>query len=103
VFYTRGKSLVFYAYDLDKQPGVRNASTFQAWGRSGPDNQQVLSLGIFYQDSAAKKRWVLKFDDPRTLEQIQTVFVTVEPNGGSHKPSGKPLLFASLKIEPNHP
>lgn len=103
VFYTRGKSLLFYAYDLDKQPGVKNASTFQAWGRSGPDNQQVLNLGIFYQDSGAKKRWVLKFDDPRTLEQIQAVFVTVEPNGGSHKPSGKPLLFASLKIEPNHP
>jgi len=103
VFYTKGKSLIFYAYDLDQQPGVKNASTFQAWGRSGPDNQQVLNLGVFYQDTAAKKRWVLKFDDPRTLEQIQTVFVTVEPNGGSHKPSGKPLLFASLKIEPNHP
>ena len=103
VFYTRGKSLIFYAYDLDKQPGVKNASTFQAWGRSGPDNQQVSNLGIFYQDSTAKKRWVLKFDDPRTLEQIHAVFVTVEPNGGSHKPSGKPLLFASLKIEPNHP
>jgi putative zinc finger protein len=103
VFYTRGKSLIFYAYDLDKQPGAKNASTFQAWGRSGSDNQQVLNLGIFYQDSAAKKRWVLKLDDPRTLEQIQTVFVTVEPSGGSHKPSGKPLLFASLKIEPNHP
>ncbi len=103
VFYTRGRSLIFYAYDLDKQPGVKNASTFQAWGRSGPDNQQVLNLGIFYQDSGAKKRWVLKFDDPRTLEQIQAVFVTVEPNGGSHKPSGRPLLFASLKIEPNHP
>jgi hypothetical protein len=103
VFYTRGKSLIFYAYDLDKQPGVKNASTFQAWGRSGPDNQQVSNLGVFYQDSAAKKRWVLKFGDPRTLEQIQAVFVTVEPNGGSHKPSGKPLLFASLKIEPNHP
>jgi hypothetical protein len=103
VFYTKGKSLVFYAYDLDRQPGVKDASTFQAWGQSGPDRQQVLSLGIFYQDGAAKKRWVLKFDDPRALEQINTVFVTVEPHGGSHKPSGKPLLFASLKIEPNHP
>lgn len=103
VFYTKGKSLVFYAYDLDQQPGVKNAGTFQAWGQSGPDRQQVLSLGIFYQDSAAKKRWVLKFDDPRMLEQINAVFVTVEPHGGSHKPSGKPLLFASLRIDPNHP
>jgi len=103
IFYTKGKSLIFYAYDLDQQPGVRNAGTFQAWGQSGPDQQQALSLGVFYQDSAAKKRWVLKSDDPQALEQINAVFVTVEPNGGSHKPTGKPLLFASLKIEPNHP
>jgi hypothetical protein len=103
VFYTKGKSLIFYAYDLDQQPGVRNASTFQAWGRGGADKQQALSLGIFYQDSGAKKRWVLKFEDPRALEHIDAVFVTVEPKGGSQKPSGKPLLFASLKIEPNHP
>lgn len=103
VFYTKGKSLIFYAYDLGQQPGVKNASSFQAWGQSGPDRQQVLNLGIFYQDSTAKKRWVLKFDDPRALEEINAVFVTVEPHGGSHKPSGKRLLFASLRIEPNHP
>ncbi len=103
IFYTRGKSLIFYAYDLDQQPGARNATTFQAWGQSGADRQQVLSLGIFYQDGVAKKRWVLKFDDPHTLEQINAVFVTVEPRGGSHKPSSRPLLFASLRIDPNHP
>jgi hypothetical protein len=103
VFYTKGKSLVFYAYDLNQQAGVKNASTFQAWGRRGPDREQALNLGIFYQDNTAKKRWVLKFDDPKTLEQIDAVFVTVEPNGGSHKPSGKPLLFAYLKVDPNHP
>jgi anti-sigma factor RsiW len=104
VFYTKGKSLVFYAYDLDQQPGaVRNAKTFQAWGRRGGDMQEALSLGIFFQDNAAKKRWVLKFDDAKSLEQIDAVFVTVEPNGPSHKPSGKPLLFAYLKIDPNHP
>ncbi len=103
VFYTKGKSLVFYAYDLDEQSGAKNASTFQAWGQNGPDRQQVLNLGIFYQDSVAKKRWVLKVDDPRTLDQINAVFVTVEPQGGSRKPSGRSLLFASLRIEPNHP
>jgi len=103
IFYTKGKSLVFYAYDLDQQPGVKNASTFQAWGQSGPDRQRAIDLGIFYQDSAAKKRWVLKFDNPRKLDQINAVFVTVEPRGGSHKPDGKALLFAALRIEPNHP
>ena len=103
VFYTKGKSLIFYAYDLDQQAGVRNAATFQVWGRRGPEKQQALSLGIFFEDNVAKNRWVLKVDDSKALEQIDAVFVTVEPNGGSHKPSGKPLLFASLRIEPNHP
>jgi Putative zinc-finger len=103
VFYTKGKSLIFYAYDLDQQTNVKSASTFQAWGRRGADKDQALDLGIFFEDNAAKKRWVLKFDNPRALEQIDAVFVTVEPNGGSHKPSGKPLLFAYLKVDPNHP
>ena len=103
VFYTKGKSLVFYAYDLDQQRGLKNAASFQAWGSRGTNWKQAQSLGIFYEDSAAKKRWVLRFDDPRTLAQIDTVFVTVEPSGGSHKPSGQRLLFAYLKIDPNHP
>jgi hypothetical protein len=103
VFYTKGKSLIFYAYDLDQEAGVRTSSTFQAWGQRGPSRREALNLGIFYQDNAAKKRWVLKFDDSKTLEQINAVFVTVEPSGGSVKPSGNPLLFAYLKIEPNHP
>jgi hypothetical protein len=103
VFYTKGKSLIFYAYDLDAQPGPRDASSFQAWGRRGPDKQQALNLGIFYEDNASKKRWVLKAEDPKTLEDIDAVFVTVEPNGGSHRPSGKQLLFAYLRVSPNHP
>jgi hypothetical protein len=103
VFYTRGKSLIFYAYDLDQEPEIKNASTFQAWGQRGANRGQELSLGIFYEDNASKKRWVLKLDDPKMLAQIDAVFVTLEPHGGSHKPSGKPLLFAYLKTDPNHP
>jgi anti-sigma factor RsiW len=103
VFYTKGKSLVFYAYDLDQQAGVRNPRAFQAWGRRGPDRRQAANLGIFYEDDTAKKRWVVKFDDAKTLEQIDAVFVTIEPKGGSNRPSGNPLLFTYLKIEPNHP
>jgi hypothetical protein len=103
VFYTSGKSLIFYAYDLDQQPGIQRASTFQAWGRRGPDRDHAVNLGILYQDNANKKRWVLKSDNPKTLAQIDAVFVTVEPNGGSSHPSGKPLLFAYLRIQPNHP
>jgi hypothetical protein len=103
VFYTKGRSLIFYAYDLDQQPEVKTARAFQAWGRRGPDRQAALNLGIFYEDNVSKKRWVLKNNDSRTLDQIDAVFVTVEPTGGSHKPSGKPLLFAYLRVDPNHP
>ena len=103
VFYTKGKSLIFYAYDLDLQTGVKNPTTFQAWGRRGPDRRQALNLGVFYEDSISKKRWIVKCDDPRTLAQIDGVFVTIEPNGGSSKPSGKSLLFAYLRVDPNHP
>jgi hypothetical protein len=103
VFYTKGKSLIFYAYDLTDVPGYRNASTFQAWGWRGPDRTQALNLGIFYEDNVAKKRWVLKFNDAKTLQKIDAVFVTVEPHGGSEKPSGEPHLFAYLKVNANHP
>jgi len=103
VFYTKGKSLVFYAYDLDQQPGVKLASTFQAWGRKGIDQQHDINLGMFYQDDQNKKRWILKSNDPTTLAQIDAVFVTVEPPGESSKPSGKPLLFTYLRLMPNHP
>jgi hypothetical protein len=103
VFYTKGKRLIFYAFDLDAQTGLQNARSFQAWGRRGPDRQEARSLGIFYEDNVSKKRWVLKADDPQSLEDIDAVFVTVEPNGGSQHPSGKQLLFAYLRISPNHP
>jgi hypothetical protein len=103
VFYTKGKSLIFYAFDLDRQPGVKEAS-FQAWAREGSDKAQPISLGIFYVDSEANRRWALKADDPKALAQINSVFVTVEPKGGSLKPTGKPLLYAYLRTEtPNHP
>jgi hypothetical protein len=103
VFYTKAKSLIFYAYDLDQQAGIKSASTFQAWGRRGPDREQAVNLGILFQDNASKQRWVLKSNNAKTLAEIDAVFVTVEPNGGSHHPSGKPLLFAYLKVDPNHP
>lgn len=103
IFYTRGKRLVFYAYDLDAKHGVQEASTFQAWGRRGSNKQQALNLGVFYEDNASKKRWVLRADNPKSLEDIDAVFVTIEPDGGSQHPSGKQLLFAYLRIDPNHP
>ena len=100
IFYTKDRSLVFYGYDLDQQPGVKQSVAFQAWG-SGDDNQNV-SLGLFYQDDT-HKRWVLRFNDTKTLARLNKVFVTAEPRGGSTKPTGKPVLLAYLQVQPNHP
>jgi hypothetical protein len=100
LFYTRDRSLVFYGFDLEKQPGLKQAVAFQAWG-SGSDSHPV-NLGLFYQDDS-HKRWVLRFNDPKTLARMNMVFVTVEPPGGSNKPTGKQLLRAYLQIQPNHP
>jgi hypothetical protein len=106
VFYTQGKSLIFYAFDLDRQPGVVNANTFQVWGqKETAQGEQALpmNLGILYMDNESNRRWVMRFDDPKQLAEIDAVFVTVEPRGGSQKPTSKPFLYALLRNEVNHP
>jgi hypothetical protein len=106
VFYTQNKSLIFYAFDLEQQPGVKNASAFQVWGqRDGEvgEKSHPMNLGILYMDSETNRRWVLRWDDPKQLAEIDAVFVTVEPHGGSQKPTGKPFLYALLRKEANHP
>jgi len=106
VFYTQGKSLIFYAFDLDRQRGVVNASAFQVWGqKETPQGEQALplNLGILYMDNESNRRWVMRFDDPQRLAEIDAVFVTVEPRGGSRKPTSKPFLYALLRNEVNHP
>lgn len=103
IFYTKDKSLLFYAYDLDQQHGITKETAFQAWGRRDDDKKHDISLGLLYQDTANRKRWVLRFHDAKTIAKLDAVFVTVEPEGGSAKPSGKPLLFTYLRLNPNHP
>jgi hypothetical protein len=106
VFYTQNKSLIFYAFDLDRQPGVRNTSIFQVWGQKDAEltkQTRATNLGILYMDSETNRRWVLRLDDPKQLAEIDAVFVTVEPHVGSIKPTGKPLLYALLRKEANHP
>ena len=102
VFYTEGKSLIFYAFDFD-QKMVDAKFSFQAWGTRDGGNAQAKSLGIFYVDDKSQKRWVLKSEDPVLLSQIDSVFVTLEPAGGVKQPSGQKLLYAFLKNQANHP
>ncbi len=106
VFYTQNKSLIFYAFDLDHQAGVKNASIFQVWGQKDAEfseKARPMNLGILYMDSESNRRWVLRLDDEKHLAEIDAVFVTVEPHGGSPKPTGKPFLYALLRKEANHP
>src|SRR5260370_8769832 len=100
VFVTKGKSLIVYAYDVDQAEGIKNGSTFQAWGSLGPDREQALNLGVFYEDNVAKKRWIVRSDDAKTLQQIQAVFVTIDPKGGIVKRTRKPCLFSSVHTLP---
>jgi hypothetical protein len=100
VFYTKDRSLIFYGFDLDKQAGLKRDASFQVWG-SGSD-RPAISLGLFYQDDS-RKRWVLRCTDPKILTRLDMVFVTVEPPGGSTRPTGKQLLRAYLQIPSNHP
>jgi uncharacterized coiled-coil protein SlyX len=103
VFLTEGKSLVFYAFDLGDAKVVNAKQSFQAWGQREGAPSSAVNLGIFYLDDQAKKRWVLKFDKPEVLQQVEAVFVTVEPFGGRKQPSGEKLLYAYLRGQPNHP
>jgi hypothetical protein len=104
VFYTEGKSLVFYAYDLpSRRPSTKYA--FYAWGkRDGSGDVKVRNLGIFYNDDQTQKRWVLKITDPQVLSEIDSVFVTLEKTDGfGNSPTGKKLLSAYLGSPANHP
>ena len=101
IFYTKDRSLVFYGFDLDSHAGHKQNVAFQVWG-SGSDRTTPVNLGLFYQDDT-HKRWVLRCNDAKTLQRLDMVFVTVEPQGGSAKPTGKQLLRAYLQIQPNHP
>ena len=101
IFYTKDRSLIFYGFDLDSQASHKQNVSFQVWG-NGSDRTTPVSLGLFYQDDS-HKRWVLRCNDAKTLARLDMVFVTVEPPGGSTKPTGKQLLRAYLQIHPNHP
>jgi hypothetical protein len=102
VFFTEGKSLIFYAFDLGHKGNAEKVS-FQAWGQWEARDKIAKNLGVFRIDDAVQRRWVLKVDDPEKLKNINTLFVTVEPLGGTVRPTGKKLLYAYFGLQPNHP
>jgi hypothetical protein len=105
VFYTEGKSLVFYAYDLPARRRHATEYAFYAWGkRDGSGEAKVRNLGIFYNDDQSQKRWVLRVTNPNVLAEIDLVFVTLQKrDASSNIPTGKRLLSAYLGSPANHP
>lgn len=101
VYLVNHNLLVFYAFDLPNT-GHR-AVAFQAWGFRQPNSGTAESLGLFAMDNAKLNRWTLRVSDPQVLSRIDTLFVTIEPPGGSQSPRGTRLLLASLAGPPNHP
>jgi hypothetical protein len=104
IFYTEGKSLIFYAYDLADPRKVDAKVSFYAWGEHLGAEKPIRSLGIFHNDDVSDGRWVLTFDNPHVLAQINSVFVTVESSRKTiREPGGRRVLFAFLGDKPNHP
>jgi hypothetical protein len=102
VFLTEGKSLIFYAFDLNENRVANAKRTFEVWGQKEGKTSTTHSLGFLYVDDKAAKRWALKVENPELVKEIDTVFVTVEPANGSTKPSGQRMLYAYLG-DANHP
>jgi hypothetical protein len=97
VFYTEGKTtLILYAFDLNDQNTAKRNASFQVWGKRGPSQVPTHSLGLLQIDDQKQNRWVLRVEDSRILAEIDSVFVTVEPPGGSARPTGRQFLYAYL-------
>ncbi|MGB9070547.1 MAG: hypothetical protein WCC21_18410 [Candidatus Acidiferrales bacterium] len=104
VFYVEGKSLVFYAYDLDDSDQHKANVVFHVWGGNVGVKEITHSLGILKKDATGDSRWAMTFDDPGVLAEINSVFVTAEPaNKHADEPRGKKILYAYFGSAPNHP
>ena len=102
VFLTEGKSLTFYAFDLNEERVLDAKRYFQVWAVPEAGKNTSRSLGFLRMDAKAQGRWVLKVDSPELVGKINSVFVTVEPAAGGKQPSGQKMLYAYLG-EANHP
>jgi len=104
VFYVEGKSLVFYAYDLDDPRQFKGNVVFHVWGGQAGVKVVTHSLGILHKDDAGQNRWAMTFDDPNVLAHINSVFVTAESASKQYDaPHGKKILYAYFGSPANHP
>jgi|SRR5208282_2515816 len=102
VFLTEGKTLTFYAFDLNQDRGANPKRSFQVWAVPQTGGNTARSLGFLRVDASSQGRWVLRVENPELVSEISSVFVTVEPAAGGQQPSGQKMLYAYLG-EANHP
>jgi hypothetical protein len=100
VFLAEGKSLTFYAFDLDESANAKRQ--FHVWAALQTGTNSARSLGFLRVDSNAPGRWVLRVENPELVKELSSVFVTIEPTSGGNQPSGEKMLYAYLG-EANHP
>ena len=104
IFFTEGKSLLFYAYDLNPAKIQKADFQYRVWARKEGQDKQLRNLGVFYSDDKSQRRWVFKCTDPKVLNDIDSVFVTLDsPQGDPSHPHGPNLMYAYLRGQPNHP
>ena len=101
VFLNEGKSLSFYAFDLNEDRVVNAKRNFRVWAVPEANKSASRSLGYLQIDGKAQGRWMLKVDNPELVKNISSVFVTVEAAAGDKQPSGQKMLYAYLG-EANH-
>ena len=102
VFLTEGKSLTFYAFDLNEDLALHSKKSFQVWAVPEDKKNPAQSLGFLHADGSAHGRWVLTVEKPELVKQFNAVFVTVEPATGGPQPTGQKMLYALLG-EAKHP
>jgi hypothetical protein len=102
VFLAEGKSLTFYAFDLNEDKAANEKRSFQVWAALGTGNNSAHSLGFLRLDAKSQGRWVLDVENPELVKEISSVFVTIEPTVGGQQPDGQKMLYAYLG-EANHP
>lgn len=96
VFFTEGKSLTFYAFDLTEDKVENTMRSFQVWAVPEAGKNSPRSLGFLHVDAKAPGRWVLKVDNPELVKAINAVFVTADPAAGGKQLSGQKVLYAYL-------
>jgi hypothetical protein len=103
-FYTEGKSLVYYAYDLPQKKADEGKFSYVAWGETNGNKASVKKIGLLFHDDQTQRRWSLNFANPQVLAEIDSVFITLERTDDDvSQPKGKRLLTAYLGTPPNHP